>query len=455
MNVTTLLIMGAAGRDFHTFNVLFRGNPQYRVMAFTAAQIPNIQDRRYPASLAGSLYPDGIPIHAERDLDQLIRRLRIDRVVFAYSDVSHEIVMGLASRALAAGADFWFAGTRSTMLQANKPVVSICATRTGAGKSPVARLVCARLKEAGLRVALVRHPMPYGNLEQQAVQRFGRMEDLDAAACTIEEREEYEPHLRAGTTVYAGVDYEQILHRLEPESDVIVWDGGNNDWPFYVPDLEIVVVDPHRVSDEKGFFPGEVNLLRADVVILSKIDTAPAAQRERARRQVGRLNARATVIEVAMPLKIDRPEALRGKRVLVVEDGPTLTHGGMGFGAGYLAAQKCGAAAIIDPKSYVVGGLGRILAQYPDLGPVLPAMGYGLEQIHELEATIANVPCDVVVIATPVDLTRLIRIGRPAVRVTYEVEEMGSPAMVDILQVVIGRARILLRQSGSQDMTKR
>jgi predicted GTPase len=449
MNATTLLIMGAAGRDFHTFNVLFRGNPQYRVMAFTAAQIPNIQDRRYPASLAGSLYPEGIPIHAEQDLEPLIRRHRIDRVVFAYSDVSYETVMGLASRALAAGADFWFPGTRSTMLPANKPVVSICATRTGAGKSPVARLVCARLKGAGLRVALVRHPMPYGNLEQQAVQRFVSMEDLDAAACTIEEREEYEPHLRAGTTVYAGVDYQQILRRLEPDSDVIVWDGGNNDWPFYLPDLEIVVVDPYRVSDEKGFFPGEVNLLRADVVMLSKIDTAPAAQREMARRQAGRLNPHAIVIEVAMPVTIDRADALRGKRVLVVEDGPTLTHGGSGFGAGCLAARKCGVAAIVDPKPYVVGGLGRILAQYRDLGPVLPAMGYGLEQMHELEATIANVPCDVVVIATPVDLARLIRIGQPTVRVTYEVEEVGSPAIVDILQPLVEQARILLRQCGS------
>jgi predicted GTPase len=450
MHVTTVLIMGAAGRDFHTFNVLFRGNPQYRVIAFTAAQIPNIEDRRYPASLAGSLYPDGIPIHPERELEQLIHRHHIEQVVFAYSDISHEAVMALASRALAAGADFWFAGTRSTMLKATKPVVSICATRTGAGKSPLARLFCARLKDAGLRVGLVRHPMPYGNLERQAVQRFVGIDDIDTAGCTIEEREEYEPHLRAGSTVYAGVDYAEILRHVEAEADVIVWDGGNNDWPFYVPDLEIVLVDPHRKIEEKGFFPGDVNLLRADVVVLSKVDTATAAQREAARRHIGRLNPRAPVIEVAMPFTIDRPEVLHGKRVLVVEDGPTLTHGGMGFGAGYLAAQKYGVAAIVDPKPYAIGSIGRILREYPDLGPVLPAMGYGMEQIRELEATIANVPCEAVVIATPVDLRRLVRIGPPSALVTYEAKEVGSPTVADILRGVLERVRILLQQSGSQ-----
>lgn len=441
VNVTNLLIMGAAGRDFHTFNVLFRGNPEYRVMGFTAAQIPNIENRIYPCSLAGALYPNGIPIYPEHELERLIHAHHIDRVVFAYSDVAHETVMRLASRAIAAGADFWLPGVRSTMLPAKKPVVSICATRTGAGKSPVARRICAILKAAGLRVALVRHPMPYGDLERQAVQRFTSVEDVDAAACTIEEREEYEPHLQQGTTVYAGVDYERILALAKAEADVIVWDGGNNDWPFYVPDLEIVVVDPYRVADEKGFYPGDVNLLRADVVVLSKLDTATPEQRETARRYIGRNNPRATLVETALPPVLEAPDTVRGKRVLVIEDGPTLTHGGMGFGAGFLAAKRAHAAEVIDPKSFAVGSLGRILAQYPNLGPVLPAMGYGAEQIRELEETIAKVPCDLVVIATPVQLGRLIQIAQPTVRVSYGVEEFGRPTLADILREIVERAR--------------
>ncbi|MBX3235986.1 MAG: GTPase [Nitrospiraceae bacterium] len=438
---TRVLIMGAAGRDFHTFNLLFRGSLAHQVMGFTAAQIPNIQDRRYPAALAGALYPDGIPIYPEAELERLIQHHHIDQVIFAYSDVSHEAVMRTASRVIAAGASFCVPGTRSTMLAARKPVVSICATRTGAGKSPVSRRVSAVLAAAGLRIGLVRHPMPYGDLELQAVQRFVRLADLDAAACTIEEREEYEPHLRAGRTVYAGVDYEGVLRAVESEADVIVWDGGNNDWPFFVPDLEIVVVDPHRLTDAQGYFPGHVNLLRADVAILSKIDSASAAEREAARRFVGRVNPRAALVEVAMPPGLPERDRLRGQRILVVEDGPSVTHGGMASGAGLLAVRQNEGGAIIDPKPYAVGSLRRLWTDYPHLGPVLPAMGYGAEQISELESTIAKVPCDLVVIATPVDLARLIRITQPTVRVSYEATEVGSPTLAELLRDIIARAR--------------
>ncbi len=437
---TRVLIMGAAGRDFHNFNVRFRDNPDYRVMAFTAAQIPNIADRLYPASLAGSLYPNGIPIYPEQELDRLIRAQHIELVVFAYSDIAHESLMRQASRVLAAGADFSLLGPRSTMLPAQKPVVSVCATRTGAGKSPVARRIVAILQREGLRVAVVRHPMPYGDLVKQAVQRFDSLADLDTAGCTIEEREEYEPHVAQGCPVYAGVDYGRILQAAEGRADIIVWDGGNNDWSFFVPELEIVLVDPHR-ADEQACFPGEVNLLRADVIVLTKLDTASSTQVAAARRSIERLNPRATVVETVMPLSGDESGLIAGKRVLVIEDGPTLTHGGMAFGAGYLMAERQHARAIVDPRPSAVGSLNATFQQYPHIGSVLPAMGYGPQQIRDLEETIGRVDCDLVVIATPVDLRRLIRITQPVVRVRYDVEDHGRPTLADVLQGVIRKAK--------------
>lgn len=437
---TRVLIMGAAGRDFHNFNVRFRDNPDYRVVAFTAAQIPNISDRLYPASLAGRLYPNGIPIYPEQELDRLVRAQHIELVVFAYSDIAHESLMRQASIVLAAGADFSLLGPRSTMLPAQKPVVSVCATRTGAGKSPVARRIVAILQREGLRVAVVRHPMPYGDLAKQAVQRFDCLADLDTAGCTIEEREEYEPHVAQGCPVYAGVDYGRILQAAEGRADIIVWDGGNNDWSFFVPELEIVLVDPHR-ADEQAFFPGEVNLLRADVIVLTKLDTASSTQVAAARRSIERLNPRATVVETVMPLSGDESGLIAGKRVLVIEDGPTLTHGGMAFGAGYLMAQRQHARAIVDPRPSAVGSLNATFQQYPHIGPVLPAMGYGPQQIRDLEETIGRVDCDLVVIATPVDLRRLIRIAQPTVRVRYDVEDHGRPTLADVLQGVIRKAK--------------
>lgn len=437
---TRVLIMGAAGRDFHNFNVRFRDNPDYRVVAFTAAQIPNISDRLYPASLAGSLYPNGIPIYPEQELDRLIRAQHIELVVFAYSDIAHESLMRQASRVLAAGADFSLLGPRSTMLPAQKPVVSVCATRTGAGKSPVARRIVAILQREGLRVAVVRHPMPYGDLAKQAVQRFDSLADLDAAGCTIEEREEYEPHVAQGCPVYAGVDYGRIVQAAEGRADIIVWDGGNNDWSFFVPELEIVLVDPHR-ADEQACFPGEVNLLRADVIVLTKLDTASSTQVAAARRLIERLNPRATLVETVMPLSGDESGLIAGKRVLVIEDGPTLTHGGMAFGAGYLMAERQHARAIVDPRPSAVGSLNATFQQYPHIGSVLPAMGYGPQQIRDLEETIRSVDCDLVVIATPVDLRRLIRIAQPVVRVRYDVEDHGRPTLADVLQGVIRKAK--------------
>lgn len=437
---TRVLIMGAAGRDFHNFNVRFRDNPDYRVVAFTAAQIPNISDRLYPASLAGRLYPNGIPIYPEQELDRLVRAQHIELVVFAYSDIAHESLMRQASRVLAAGADFSLLGPRSTMLPAQKPVVSVCATRTGAGKSPVARRIVAILQREGLRVAVVRHPMPYGDLAKQAVQRFDSLADLDTAGCTIEEREEYEPHVAQGCPVYAGVDYGRIVQAAEGRADIIVWDGGNNDWSFFVPELEIVLVDPHR-ADEQACFPGEVNLLRADVIVLTKLDTATPTQVAAARRSIERVNPRATVVETVMPLSGDESGLIAGKRVLVIEDGPTLTHGGMAFGAGYLMAERQHARAIVDPRPSAVGSLNATFQQYPHIGPVLPAMGYGPQQIRDLEETIGRVDCDLVVIATPVDLRRLIRITQPTVRVRYDVEDHGRPTLADVLQGVIRKAK--------------
>lgn len=433
--------MGAAGRDFHNFNMVFRDDPSFEVIAFTAAQIPNIEGRCYPPVLTGTLYSEGIPIRAEEELESLIKSQSINQVVFSYSDISYEEVMHKASRVIACGADFRLLGPQGTMLSSRKPVVSICAVRTGAGKSPVARKVTRLLGAEGFRVAVVRHPMPYGDLARQAVQRFASLEDLRSANCTIEEREEYEPHVQQGHLVFAGVDYQQILHRAEQEADVIVWDGGNNDLPFFQPDLEVVLVDPHRAGDERRFFPGEVNLLRADVLVLTKLDTAQTAKVQAVRANILAVNAEARVIDSAMPVTVEDPERISGARVLVVEDGPTLTHGGMRFGAGVMAAEKYDAAELIDPRSFAVGSIAQVFTQYPHIGWLLPAMGYGSRQIHELEETIQRIDCDLVILATPVDLRRLIRIRQPTCRVTYEFQEIGRPTLRDVLHDVIVKAR--------------
>ena len=441
MDRTKVVIMGAAGRDFHDFNVVFRDDPRYEVVAFTAAQIPFITGRRYPPQLAGHLYPEGIPIHGEDELAALLRHHGVDEVVFAYSDVSHEDVMHRACRVVAEGADFRLLGARATMLPSAKPVVSVCAVRTGAGKSPTARKIAHILRSEGLRVVVVRHPMPYGNLAKEAVQRFASFDDLARADCTIEEREEYEPHVRQGFIVYAGVDYAKILRRAEQEADIILWDGGNNDLPFLTPDLEIVLVDPHRAGHERSYFPGEANMLRADVLILTKTETASTQHIETVRRHIRRDNPKAVLIEASMPISVSDPNLICGKRVLVVEDGPTLTHGGMGYGAGLLAARQWNAAAIVDPRPAAVGSIRRIFEAYPHVSQVLPAMGYGAQQIRELEETIANVPCDTVVLGTPVDLQRVISIPQPTVRVTYELEERGHPTLHEALQATILTAK--------------
>ncbi len=441
MHVTTVLIMGAAGRDFHNFNVVFRDHSEYRVVAFTAAQIPNIAGRRYPPELAGSLYPLGIPIHPEEELESLIATHKVAQVIFSYSDISHEDVMHQASRVLAAGADFSFLGGRRTMVSAKKPVVSVCAVRTGAGKSPATRRIASLLREEGLRVVVIRHPMPYGDLANQAVQRFARLDDLRTAGCTIEEMEEYEPHIREGYVVFAGVDYERVLREAEPEADVLVWDGGNNDTPFIVPDLEIVLLDPHRAGHERTYFPGEVNLIRADVLVLTKMDTASQEQVHVVRANIRQLNPKAVVLETTMPVTVDLPHLIKGKRVLVVEDGPTLTHGGMSFGAGVLAAKQEEAGELVDPRAYAVGTIQQTFIQYPHIGRVLPAMGYGATQIRELEDTINRVPCDVVLIATPVDLGRIIPIKHPTCRVMYSLEERGTPGLREVLQGIILKAK--------------
>jgi predicted GTPase len=432
-----VVIMGAAGRDFHDFNVAFRNDPSREVVAFTAAQIPNIAGRRYPRELAGPLYPDGIPIHPEDELEALIDRHHVDTVVFAYSDVSHEEVMHRASRALARGADFLLLGPRATMLRSSRPVVSVCAVRTGCGKSPASRKVAALLQAEGQRVAVVRHPMPYGDLARQACQRFATLDDLLRTECTIEEMEEYEPHLLAGSLVFAGVDYARILEAAEAEADVILWDGGNNDLPFYVPDLEIVLVDPHRAGHETRYFPGEANLLRADVIIINKVDSAPPGAVADLRRSVQARNPRATVVETAMPLAVEHPERIRGRRALVVEDGPTVTHGGMGFGAGILAAERSGAREFVHPRPIARGSILSALDQNPHLTRVLPALGYGETQLRELEATIAASGAEVVVLATPVDLRRVIHIGLPVCRVTYELQEPDGDVLGDVVRGVL------------------
>jgi predicted GTPase len=428
-----VLILGAGGRDFHNFNTVFRDNPACEVVGFTVTQIPNIDNRTYPAELAGSLYPSGIPIYSQDELQELITSLMVDEVVFSYSDISHLNLMHLASRAVATGADFRLLSARATMLSSSRPVVSICAVRTGCGKSPLARFVARSFRDRGMRVAVIRHPMPYGDLVKQAVQRFASLDDMARADCTIEEREEYEPHIEAGDLVFAGVDYERILRRAEREADIIIWDGGNNDMPFFKPDLEIVVADPHRPGHETTYYPGEPNLLRAGVVVLSKVDTANIENVWQVRDNVHLNNPNATIIEMAMPLTVADPKAVRGKRVLVIEDGPTLSHGGMGYGAGFLAAKRFGAAELVDPRPYAVGSIGPVYKAYPHMGPILPAMGYGEDQMRDLKQTIDAVPCDMVLVASPVDLSRLLHFDKPFIRVRYEVEELGEPKLSTIL----------------------
>ncbi|MDP9296884.1 MAG: cyclic 2,3-diphosphoglycerate synthase [Actinomycetota bacterium] len=433
-----ILIMGAAGRDFHNFNVAYRGRPEFQVVAFTATQIPFINDRTYPSELAGEGYPQGIPIHDESALTRLIEELEVEEVVFAYSDVSHEYVMHRGSQVLAAGASFTLLGPHETMLKADVPVVAVCAVRTGSGKSQTTRRVAKELREAGKRVVVVRHPMPYGDLLAQRVQRFASMEDLDAANVTIEEREEYEPHIAAGTVVYAGVDYGEILGRASKECDVLLWDGGNNDLPFYRPDVHIVVVDPLRAGHETTYHPGEANLRMADVLVINKLDSAEAEQVRQIDATIAELNPGATVIRANSPTTVDDPRAIRGKRVLVIEDGPTLTHGDMKFGAGVVAARTNGAAEIIDPRPYATGTMLDTYNKY-DVGPVVPAMGYSAKQLAEMEQMINAADCDLVVIASPIDLRRLIDISKPAVRVGYELEEIeGSPTVRDALAPVLG-----------------
>lgn len=439
MSKTKIIIMGAAGRDFHNFNVYFRNNPAYEVVAFTATQIPGIEGRMYPAELAGSNYPNGIPIYPEENLPELIRKHQVEQVIFAYSDVSHEYVMHHASITMANGPDFRLMGTFTTMLKAKVPVVSICAVRTGSGKSQTSRKAAETMKKLGYRVAVIRHPMPYGDLRKQVCQRFASYEDLDKHECTIEEREEYEPHIDMGIIVYAGVDYEVILREAEKEADIIIWDGGNNDIPFYKPDLNIVVVDPHRPGHEMKYHPGETNLRMADVIIINKVDTADPRNIETVKRNIKEANLQAIVIEAASPITVDNPEFIKGKRVLVVEDGPTLTHGGMPYGAGTIAANRLGASEIVDPRPYAVGSIVEAYKKYRHLGNILPALGYGQEQIRELEETINNTPCEIVVIGTPIDLRRVLRINKTAVRTKYKLQELCSPTLEELLKEKFGQ----------------
>ncbi|MEW6717655.1 MAG: cyclic 2,3-diphosphoglycerate synthase [Chloroflexota bacterium] len=438
MSPIRTIIMGAAGRDFHNFNVFFRNNPDYEVTAFTATQIPNIEGRLYPPELAGSRYPNGIPIYPESDLSKLIGEKQVNQVVFAYSDVPHEYVMHKASAVLAAGADFHMMGLHNTQLKSKKPVVSVCAVRTGSGKSQTTRRVSQILRNLGYKVAVIRHPMPYGDLTKQAVQRFADYNDLDKQECTIEEREEYEPHIDNGVVVFAGVDYEAILRQAEKEVDIVLWDGGNNDLPFYVPDVHIVVADPHRPGHELKYHPGEANARCADILVINKVDTANYENVLSVRENLRNLNPEALIIEAASPLFVDDPEAIRGKRVLVIEDGPTLTHGEMAYGAGWVAARRFGAAKIVDPRPFAVGSIRETFAKYPTTGDVLPAMGYGDEQIRELEATINNADVDLVIVGTPINLQRVLKINKPSQRVFYELQEIGQLTLEDLLKEKFG-----------------
>ncbi|MGI6488835.1 MAG: GTPase [Syntrophomonadaceae bacterium] len=437
MEKNRIIIMGAAGRDFHNFNTYFRNNPAYQVVAFTATQIPDIEGRVYPSKLAGESYPDGIPIYAEEELPRLIKEHRVNQVIFAYSDVSHEYVMHQASLVLACGADFRLMGPETTMIKSQRKVVAVTAVRTGSGKSQTTRYVSRILSEAGKKVAVIRHPMPYGKLEEQVVQRFASYEDLDRHNCTIEEREEYEPHIDSGIVVYAGVDYEAILRQAEEEADIILWDGGNNDFSFYVPDINIVVVDPHRPGHETSYHPGETNLRMADIAIINKVDSAEPAAVEAVKAVVSAVNPGAAIILANSPITVDNPEAIKGKKVLVVEDGPTLTHGSMAYGAGVLAAKQWGAAELLDPRPYAVGSIKDTFARFEHLSNLLPAMGYGKVQMEELEKTINSSPAELVVIGTPIDLRRVMSLEKPAVRVKYDLEESGAPRLAELLKKVL------------------
>lgn len=438
--VRRVVIMGAGGRDFHNFNTFFKDNPRYEVVAFTAsAQIPGIDDRKYPKSLSGKLYPKGIPIYSEQELPEIVRERDVDLVVFAYSDVSHEYVMHKASWVASMGPDFMVMGPKATQLKSRVPVIAVTAVRTGSGKSQTTRKLCEVLKGMGKKVVAIRHPMPYGELSRQGVQRFATYADLDRHRCTIEEREEYEPHLDRGTIVYAGVDYAEILAAAEKEAEVIVWDGGNNDFSFFKPDLSIVVADPHRPGHERRYHPGETNIRLANVVVINKETTTDYANIEEVRASVQQINPNAVIIDAASPITVDRPELIRGRRALVIEDGPTLTHGEMKYGAGVIAAKRFGAREIVDPRPWLVGEIEDTFRQYPGIGPLLPAMGYSPEQIRDMERTINATECDVVIVATPIDLRRLMKIEIPSVRVGYELEEIGRPKLEDVVAETLSR----------------
>ncbi|MBL7067029.1 MAG: GTPase [Candidatus Marinimicrobia bacterium] len=446
MNRKNVIIIGAAGRDFHNFNTFFRDNKYYNVAAFTATQIPDIEGRKYPVELAGKLYPNGIPIHAEEELPELIRKLNIDDCVFSYSDVTYQKVMNMSALVNAAGANFMLLGPKETMVKSTKPVIAVCATRTGCGKSQTSRKVIKILMERGLNVVAVRHPMPYGDLTAQKVQRFATVDDLAKHKCTIEEMEEYEPHVTRGNVIYAGVDYKAILRSAENDPkgcNVILWDGGNNDFSFYKPDLTITVADPHRPGNELSYYPGEVNLRLADVVVINKMETASPEGIQTVRESIQKVNPNALVIDGASPIKVDKPEVIRNKRVLVVEDGPTLTHGEMKIGAGTVAAQKYSAAECVDPRPFTVGKLSETFRIYPNIGKLLPAMGYGDQQIKDLEATIENTDCDSVIIGTPIDLNRIIKINKPNTRVYYDLQEIGSPNLREILDDFIQKHQLV------------
>jgi predicted GTPase len=437
MNKKRIIIMGAAGRDFHNFNVCYRTDDSVEVVAFTATQIPNIDGRKYPAELAGDLYPNGIDIYPEEQLKELIVEKNVDEVVFSYSDVPYDYVMSKGAMVNAAGANFTVLGAAKTMIESNKPVIAVCATRTGCGKSQTSRKVVKMLQNAGKKVVSIRHPMPYGDLVKQKVQRFATLEDIDHHECTIEEREEYEPHVVNGSVIYAGVDYGAILAEAEKEADVILWDGGNNDLPFYKPDLHIVVADPHRPGDELFYYPGEANLRMADVIIINKIDTADNESINHVRENINLVNPDAMVIDGASPISVDDYQLIKGRNVLVVEDGPTLTHGEMTYGAGVVAAEKFGAADLVDPRPYTVGTITETFEKYPEIGTLLPAMGYGDQQVKDLEDTVNNTECDLVIIGTPIDLRKIIKINKPALRVTYDLQEIGKPDLNDALEQFI------------------
>ncbi len=431
--IEKVIIMGAAGRDFHNFNIYFRDNPRYKVVAITATQIPDIEGRLYPPELSGKLYPDGVPIYEEDKLSDLIEEHKVDLVAFSYSDVSHNEVMHKASVVMAGGADFMLIGATYTMIRSQKPVVTVCAVRTGCGKSQTTRQVCKILRDEGKKVVAIRHPMPYGDLTKQVVQRFSSYEDFEKHNCTIEEREEYEPHVAQGTVVYAGVDYGQILKEAEKEADVIVWDGGNNDTPFFYPDVHIVLFDPHRAGHELLYYPGETNLNMADIAVINKVDSAESDKIDQVRKNIEEHAPKAEIILAESAVLVDDPNQIRGKRVLVVEDGPTLTHGEMKFGAGVVAAQRHGAAEIVDPRPFITGTIKETFESYPDIGAVLPAMGYGEVQTRDLEQTINNTDCDLVLFATPIDLPKLISINKPNLRVRYEYKDHGEPTLKELL----------------------